>query len=214
MLMGGGGGRGGAAVSRPNAYGLGFFVGDFRNNVYWNHGGNTVGMTAAFGMLPAEKIGAVVLTNLDHTNVAGAVLSYVLERHLKIPVQAVAQTGRGGGGGGGGGRGNPSAPVSSTPALPLDVYTGTYADSLFGEVTVSVQDGKLKAVRAGLNGPLESVNRDNFSWSTGITVVPALAVQFLVGPDGRANTLTISFGGEMWRLGRKPTGGRGQGGDR
>jgi CubicO group peptidase (beta-lactamase class C family) len=216
MLMGGGGGRGGAGIARPNAYGLGFFVGDFRNNVYWNHGGNTVGMTAAFGMLPAEKIGAVVLTNLDHTNVAGAVLSYVLERHLNIPIQAVAQTGRGGGGGGGGGgRGNAPAPATSTPALPLESYAGTYADSLFGVVTVSVQDGKLKAVRAGLNGPLESVNRDNFSWSTGITVVPALAVQFLIGPDGRANTLVINFSGEVWRLGRKPAGGgRGQGGDR
>lgn len=216
-LMGGGGGRGGAGIARPNAYGLGFFVGDFRNNVYWNHGGNTVGMTAAFGMLPAEKIGAVVLTNLDHTNVAGAVLSYVLERHLKIPIQAVAQTGRGGGGGGGGGggRGNAPAPAPGTPALPLDSYVGTYADSLFGVVTVSVQDGKLKAVRAGLNGPLESVNRDNFSWSTGITVVPALPVSFVVGPDGRANTLVVSFGGEAWRLGRKPAGGgRGQGGDR
>jgi CubicO group peptidase (beta-lactamase class C family) len=215
MLMGGGGGRGGADVARPNAYGLGFFVGDFRNNVYWNHGGNTVGMTAAMGMLPAEKIGAVVLGNLDHTNVPGAVLRYVLERHLKVPVQDVAQSGRGGGraGGAAGGRGNASARVSSTPALPLEAYVGTYADSLFGEVTVTVQDGKLKAVRGGLNGPMESVNRDNFAWSTGITVVPTLAVEFLIGRDGRANALSISFGGEMWRLGLKPTaGGRGRGG--
>jgi CubicO group peptidase (beta-lactamase class C family) len=204
MLMGGGGGRGGAEIARPNAYGLGFFVGDFRNNVYWNHGGNTVGMTAAFGMLPAEKIGAVVLSNLDHTNVTEAVLRYVLERHLKIPVQAVAQSGRGGGGGGGGGgRGNASAPASNTPALPLDAYVGTYVDSLFGEVTVTAQDGKLKAVRAGLNGLMESANRDNFTWSTGLTVLPTLAVQFLVGRDGRANALEISFSGESWRLARK-----------
>src|SRR6185503_13791173 len=166
-------------------------------------------------MLPAEKIGAVVLTNLDHTNVAGAVLRYVLERHLKVPVETVAQAGRGGGGGGGGrgGRGNAPAPVSSTPALPLEAYVGTYADSLFGEVTVTIQDGKLKAVRGGLNGSMESVNRDNFTWSTGLTVLPTLAVEFLIGRDGRANALEISFSGEMWRLGRKPmAGGRGPGG--
>ena len=209
MLMGGGGGRGGSDIARPNAYGLGFFVGDFRNNVYWNHGGNTVGMTSAMGMLPAEKIGAVVLTNLDHTNVAGAVLRYVLERHLKVPLETVAQAGRGGGGGGGGGgraggRGNAAPPVSNTPALPLEAYAGTYADSLFGEVTVTVQDGKLKAVRGGLNGPLESVNRDNFSWSTGITVVPTLSVEFPIGRDGRASAFVVSFSGEVWRLGRKP----------
>src|SRR6185436_5810943 len=184
----------------------------FRDHVYWNHGGNTVGMTTAMGMLPAEKIGAVVLSNLDHTGVPGAVLRYVLERHLKIPVQTVAQSGRGGGGGrgAGGGRGNAPAPGSSMPALPLEAYVGTYADSLFGEVTVTVQDGKLKAVRGGLNGLMESVNRDNFTWSTGLTVLPTLPVEFLIGRDGRANALAISFGGEMWRLGRKPTaGGRG-----
>jgi CubicO group peptidase (beta-lactamase class C family) len=201
MLIGGGS-RGGAEITRPNAYGLGFFVGDFRNNVYWNHGGNTVGMTTAMGMLPAEKIGAVVLTNLDHTNVGEAVLRYVLERHLKIPVQTAAQTGRGGGGGGAG-RGNAPAPVTSTPALPLEAYVGTYADSLFGEVTVTIQDSKLKAVRAGLSGSMESANRDNFTWSTGLTVLPTLPVQFLIGRDGRASALEITFQGESWRLGRK-----------
>ena len=29
-------------VARLNSYGLGFFVADFRDRVYWNHGGNTV----------------------------------------------------------------------------------------------------------------------------------------------------------------------------
>ena len=54
-------------------------------------------MTAAMGMLPTEKIGAVVLSNLDHTGVPDAVVRYVLERHLNVPIQ-VAQAGRGGGG--------------------------------------------------------------------------------------------------------------------
>jgi CubicO group peptidase (beta-lactamase class C family) len=218
MLIGGGG-RGGDGVARLNAYGLGFFVGDFRDHVYWNHGGNTVGMTSAMGMLPTEKIGVVVLSNLDHTGVPGAIVRYVLERHLKVPIEAVAQSGRAGGGGGGGGgggrgRGNAAAPVTSTPALDLTAYTGTFVDSLFGEVTVSVKDGKLNAVRAGLHGPMEPVNRDYFTWSTGLTVLPTLPLQFLIGPDGRANALLITFSGESWQLARKPArapvGGSGQ----
>jgi len=174
--------------------------------VYWNHGGNTVGMTTAMGMLPTEKIGAVVLSNLDHTGVPEAVLRYVLERHLKVPIETVAQSGRGGGGGGGGGgRGSAPTPVTSTPPLDLTAYTGTFVDSLFGEVTVTVKDGKLNAVRAGLHGTMDHVNRDNFTWSTGLTVLPTLPLQFLVGRDGRANALLITFSGESWQLGRKPS---------
>ena len=208
MLMGGGG-RGGDGVPRLNAYGLGFFVGDLRDHVYWNHGGNTVGMTTAMGMLPTEKIGVIVLSNLDHTGVPGAVARWVLERHLKVPIDAVAQAGRGGGGGGGGGRGagrgGAAAPVTTTAALDLNAYVGTFADSLFGEVTVTVKDGKLHAVRGGLKGTMEHVNRDNFTWSTGLIVLPTLPLEFLVGTDGRANALSITFSGESWRLARKPT---------
>jgi hypothetical protein len=207
MLIGGGGRGNASGVARLNAYGLGFFVADFRDHVYWNHGGNTVGMTTAMGMLPTEKIGVVVLSNLDHTGVPEAVVRYVLERHLKIPIEAVAQTGRAGGGGGGSGAGRGSAapPVTSTPPLDLTAYTGTFADSLFGEVTVTVKDGKLNAIRGGLHGTMEHVNRDNFTWSTGLTVLPILPLEFLVGTDGRANALSITFGGESWRLARKPT---------
>jgi CubicO group peptidase (beta-lactamase class C family) len=203
MLMGGGGRGNASGVARPNAYGLGFMVTDFRDHVYWNHGGNTVGMTAAMGMLPTEKIGAVVLSNLDHTGVPEAVVRYVLERHLKVPIQEVAQAGRGGGGGAG--RGSAAPPVTSTPPLDLTAYTGTFADSLFGEVTVTVKDGKLNAVRAGLHGSMEPVNRDNFTWSTGLTVLPTLPLQFLIGRDGRANALLITFSGESWQLARKPS---------
>jgi hypothetical protein len=95
--------------------------------------------------------------------------------------------------------------VTSTPALPLTAYVGTFVDSLFGEVTVTVKDDKLYAVRAGLHGPMEHVNRDNFTWSTGLTVLPTLPLEFLVGTEGRANALSITFSGESWRLARKPT---------
>ena len=201
MLIGGGGRGNAGGVARLNAYGLGFFIADFRDHVYWNHGGNTVGMTTAMGILPTEKIGVVVLSNLDHTGVPEAVVRYVLERHLKVPLEAVvAQAGRGAGGG----RGSPAAAMTSTPPLELAAYAGTFVDSLFGEVTVTVKDGKLNAVRAELHGSMEPVNRDNFTWSTGLTVLPTLPLQFLIGPDGRASALSITFAGESWLLARKP----------
>ena len=202
---GGGAGRGGDGIARLNAYGMGWFVADFHGLVYWNHGGNTVGMTSALDILPTEKIGVVVLSNLDHTGMPGAVARWVLERQIHLPIEAVAQAGRAGRGGGGG-RGAASAAVTpaSMPALPLTAYTGTFADSLLGELTVTVQNDKLVGVRGLLHGSMEPAGRDNFIWSTGLTVLPTLPLEFLVGPDGRARAVSMSFQGDTRELVRKP----------
>ena len=48
VIRGGGGGGGGGqgdGVARLNAYGLGWFITDYRGRVQWDHGGNTDGMT-------------------------------------------------------------------------------------------------------------------------------------------------------------------------
>ena len=208
VIRGGGGGGGGGGqgdgVARLNTYGLGWFIADYRGRVQWHHGGNTDGMTTAQGMLPTEKIGVVVLSNLDHTNLPEVVLRYVFDRHLKLPEETVAQ--RQGGGGGGGG-GNPNAQTAASaptaPALPLEAYVGTYADSLFGEATVTIQDGKLMTVRGDLKGTMEHLNRDNFRWTTDVAVLPPIPVEFHIGADGRATALSLGIQGDIRRFGRK-----------
>src|SRR5205807_3855040 len=53
----------------PNAhflcYGLGWFLQDYRGRKLVEHGGNIDGMSAMVAMLPEEKLGLVVLTNLN-----------------------------------------------------------------------------------------------------------------------------------------------------
>ena len=46
------------------------------------------------------------------------------------------------------------------PPLPLTAYVGTYADSLYGEATVSIKDGQLELVRGDWHAPLEYLERD------------------------------------------------------
>ena len=69
ILIPAAGGRGGVAdtapVKRFTSYGMGWMVEDYRNNLSWQHGGNTLGMTAAVGLLPEKKIGVVVLSNMQ-----------------------------------------------------------------------------------------------------------------------------------------------------
>ena len=94
-----------------------------------------------------------------------------------------------------------SAPT--TPALPLEAYVGTYADSLFGEAIVTIQDGKLMTVRGDLKGPMEHINRDNFRWTTDVAVLPPIPVEFHIGPDRRAIALSLGIQGDIRRFGRK-----------
>jgi hypothetical protein len=166
-------------------------------------------MTSALDILPTEKIGVVVLSNLDHTGMPGAVARWVLERHLHIPLETVAQSGRAGGGGGGGrGAGQASASPASLPALPLTAYTGTFVDSLLGELTITVQEDKLVGVRGLLHGTMESAGRDNFTWSTGLIVLPTLPLEFRIGPDGRARSVIVTLQGDARELVRKAASAR------
>ena len=49
------------------AYGLGWFLNDYKGRLAVHHGGNIDGMSALVAMLPEEKLGLVILTNLNGT---------------------------------------------------------------------------------------------------------------------------------------------------
>ena len=71
---------------------------------------------------------------------------------------------------------------------------GIYADSLFGEATVTIQDGKLMTVRGDLKGSMEHLNRDNFRWTTDVAVLPPIPVEFHI---------SLGIQGDIRRFGRK-----------
>src|SRR5687768_5158455 len=47
------------------AYGMGWFLNDYKGRLAVHHGGNIDGMSSLVAMLPEEKMGAVVLTNMN-----------------------------------------------------------------------------------------------------------------------------------------------------
>jgi CubicO group peptidase (beta-lactamase class C family) len=179
-----------------STYGLGWFVQDYRRNLMWQHGGNTEGMTAAVGMLPEQKIGVAVLSNMAGAQLPGLLMRYIFDRHLGLPVHdwsaeahkryldqrkradsvESAQTAK--------------RDTRGQPSLPLTAFAGTYVDSLYGTATVSVEGGRLHMRRGDWQGPLEYWNASNFRW----TIVPSSAlstmfIKFEVTPDGRVTGL-------------------------
>jgi CubicO group peptidase (beta-lactamase class C family) len=205
ILLGGGGGRGGdsATASSFNAYGMAWEVWEYRHHVMWSHGGNTTGMTASVSMLPDQKMGVVVLSSMQGAQLNSLLSNYIFDRQLGVPshgdpsaeayARVVVQRRRA--------DSTEKAQTPHTPGaqppLPLTAYTGTFADSMYGEAVVSIKDGRLEFARGSQHGPLEFWNTNNFRWTmlpVGVSV--SMFIKFDVTPDGKVSGLYFgtSFG--------------------
>ena len=67
-----------------DSYGMGFFISAYRGHKRIWHGGNLDGFTAQIAFLPAERIGVVVLTNLDENPLPGILAMNVFDRLLGL----------------------------------------------------------------------------------------------------------------------------------
>jgi CubicO group peptidase (beta-lactamase class C family) len=226
MAPGGGGGRGGAGgdstpPSRFNSYGFGWMVEDYRNQLVWQHGGNTPGMTTAVGMLPEKKFGVVVLSSMQSAALPDLLRQYIFDRELGAPmrdlsgeaytrfvaqrkradsVEKVQQAGH---------------PANASVPLPLTAFVGTYSDSLYGDATVSLKDGHLELVRGDWSGELQYWNATNFRWliPPGSPTGP-MTIKFDVSPDNTVTGLYFGISGDVTLLTRKGGGRGGRGGGR
>ena len=222
---GAGGGRGGQPDSVPpvthfSSYGMGWFVEDYRGQLVWQHGGNTIGMTAAVGMMPEKKFGVVVLSNMGQAQLPEILRRYIFDRQLGAPMKDLSaetyaqyQTQR---------RRADSAekanakehPANATPPLPLTAFAGTYADSLYGDVVVSVNDGQLEMKRADWRAPLQYWNATNFRWDVVGSPAGPMNIKFDVAPDNTVTGLYFGIGGDVTLLSKKGGGRGGRGGGR
>lgn len=216
MIMTGGAG-GSTEFTNFSTYGMGWMIQDYRGALMWQHGGNTIGMTTAMGILPKKNIGVVILSNMDHTQLPALLMRYIFDRQLGVmPVrdyvaeatarrntQRVSQAGA-------------AAPTraSGPPPLPLSAYTGTFTDSLYGDVTVSLKDGRLEFERGIQHGPLEYWNANNFRWHSNAELGLTPYIKFDISPDNKVTGVFFGSGTDVSLLTRKTAGGRGGRGGR
>jgi hypothetical protein len=173
------------------AYGLGWFLQDYRGEFVAMHTGSIDGYVAIVGLLPERDVGVVVFANRDHAELRHAIMWRVFDAYLggdardwsadlralydSLDARQEATRAE-----------REAQRVRDTrPSLPLDRYAGAYADSALGPVSIRLADGTLHfAQSAFLTGTLEHWHFDTFMvrWDNG-WITPA-AVTFRIGPAG------------------------------
>jgi CubicO group peptidase (beta-lactamase class C family) len=186
----------------PSFYGLGWNVSyDEQGRLHLNHSGAfALGAATYVGLVPAEQLGIVVLTNAYPIGIAEALGTTFLDTALyakpsqdwfSIFKQAFS---------------NPAAvgtvlgfdyskpPASPAPALKNGAYVGRYTNDYFGEISIIEKDGGLAIVEGTKNKifPMRHYDRDTFTYETeGENAVGRSGVTFTIGPDGSADQVVV-----------------------
>lgn len=184
------------------AYGLGWMVQDYRGRQVVQHGGAVDGFMALVAMLPEERLGIVVLTNLNGTGLPTVLMHALWDRHLRAPprdwsadlrrraeaAQARSRAAQQ--------RLEAQRVPNTRPSLPLAAYAGTYVDSLYGEVVVREQDGKLAlAFGPTWRGTLDHWHFDTFRTRFDTPVLPAFPVVFRLNAGGKVDEVELDMAG-------------------
>jgi CubicO group peptidase (beta-lactamase class C family) len=185
------------------AYGMGWFVSDYRGHRTLSHTGAIDGMAAFISLLPDERLGVAVLSNLEGDMARAVIRNWVFDRYLGVPdtdwrsrysqwnaairahraeltgAQADTRAKR------------------TRPSLPLARYVGRYTSDLFGEAEVRLDAaGRLDWRLADLPfATLAHWHYDSFriQWPTpGMNEPPFSLLSFQLGNDGRAARIVIS----------------------
>ena len=196
-----------ARLTRPHwtTYGLGWFQQDYNGRAVDFHTGSIDGMVAIIGLIPDERLGVYVLANADHVEARHALMLKVFDLWGPTPAkgrdwsselrtlygnartQATLAS-----------KAAEAKRVTGTkPSLPLARYAGAYADSLFGEATVTAAGDSLRLKVGTLEGTLEHWQYDTFRirWDNRWQGTDLLT--FVLGRDGAPSRVEIgrrSFG--------------------
>jgi CubicO group peptidase (beta-lactamase class C family) len=174
-------------------YGLCWFVVDTNGSKVVMHGGSIDGMNALMVLVPAEKLGVVVLTNVNLSHVHSLAF---LREYLDV---AVADSGvdwverslavkkmMDDGAAAGEAEIEALRDSSNKPTLALEGYAGSYINDLHGAAAVAVEDGGLILSRGpGLEGRLVHWFGDTYRADWGADMPGSGFVEFAVS-GGRA----------------------------
>jgi hypothetical protein len=192
-----------ARLTRPafTAYGLGWFLQDYRGEKVAYHTGSIDGTVAIVGLIPARRLGIVVFANRDHAELRHALMFRAFDAHLSgagarardwsaelralydepARERRLARA-----------RDDSARTVDPRPPRPPADYVGTYADSLYGSARVRAESGGLVLeLSPHLVADLAPRGADAFTarWRAGW--MDAVPVAFAPGRDGRPRTLLL-----------------------
>jgi CubicO group peptidase (beta-lactamase class C family) len=150
-----------------NSYALGWFTKVYRGHQMVEHGGNIDGFSANVAFLPNDKIGLVVLTNLDGTPLPGLIRNYVTDIMLgfepidwstRIKSNAdLAKTAQEKGE-----KDVTDRKPNTKPSHPLTDYVGEFENPGYGVLAIKLNGKSLDAVYNRITAKLEHWHYDVF----------------------------------------------------
>jgi CubicO group peptidase (beta-lactamase class C family) len=195
-------GRANNPESHLQAYGVGWFLQDYRGQLIVHHGGNIDGFTALVAMMPDKTFGIVVLTNMNGTPLPTALMQRIFDLQLGVTPRdwsgealtrrvaqraRAAQTQQ---------RAESQRVANTKPSLPPSAYAGTYSDSLYGDLTIREEGGKLAlSFGPNWNGVLEHWHFDTFRVRFDTPVLPSVPVTFRLNAAGKVAEVELDMAG-------------------
>jgi CubicO group peptidase (beta-lactamase class C family) len=184
------------------SYGLGWRVFDYRGKLVWEHAGAVDGFRARVVLLPRERLGLVVLVNVDDMGAVLATSYALIDKLLGLPprdwnayflkyrvaheqaaaarAEALARTRRPG----------------TKPSHPAADYAGAYEDPAYGTLRVTADGERLRLSWGGYDGPLTHYHFDTFTLE-GPGESGREQALFDLRPDGSVGA--VRFLGRMFR---------------
>lgn len=186
-----------------SGYGLGWFLGLYRDIPLIRHSGDTDGFTTEISMLPEKKIGVVVLTNssTDGKYAASTISNSILDRFLgRNDIDWVKMTSNN--------RNSVKKYLngldneernrpSTIPPRPLTDYTGIYHHPGYGTIAVRIEDDQIEAYFGNIAIHLKHKEDDIFSGELhGLRyygVNPYIDISFFFNCDGDHDEIHVPF---------------------
>lgn len=179
-------------------YGMGWFLSDFNGKKMVEHGGAIDGMRSAVAMIPEEKLGVVILSNMNQTGLNLAIAQRIFDAYmggkerdysgdlLKV-IKAQEAAGKAAMD-----KMLAERAKDTKPSFDLAKYAGDYQDEMYGDVKVILENGKLKiSYGAGFKGTLEHWHYDTFQVTWSEDVQGKGFAQFKLNAVGKIDSVDI-----------------------
>ncbi|NIO28533.1 MAG: serine hydrolase [Candidatus Latescibacteria bacterium] len=176
-------------------YGLGWFVQPYRGHEMIHHGGNIDGFSAQVGFMPKDKIGLVVLTNLNGTPFPYVIALNVFDRLLGLEEidwngryklmwsqleQAEDQAEE---------LEDINQKKNTKTSHPMEDYAGVYSHPAYGPIKIEKKHKALEAEYNGMTFELEHWHYDVFRSKT--EPLKGLKLAFLTNLNGDIDRVSV-----------------------
>jgi CubicO group peptidase (beta-lactamase class C family) len=180
------------------SYGMGLFLSFYRGHKTVEHGGNIDGFSASLSFMPDDKIGIVVLTNLDGNPVPSIVTMNIYDRLLGLDQTPWNQRMLAAEAGGKNAekeakdKGYSPRKLGTHPSHELKDYLGDYSNPGYGTITIEADGDAFKMTMNKVTRKLEHYHYDQFQVPEDpLDQFQKMKVIFQTGYDGDISSISM-----------------------